>query len=212
MPSVPKCWPESTIVCLGTGPSLVSEDVEACRHKARVIAVNDAYRLCPWADALVASDYAWWLQHQGVPSFTGPKWSVQYQTWTAGRRARFPNVQLLGLDRETGISTDPSTICTGKNSGYAAMNIAVHYGARRIVLLGYDMGHPKGQPSHFFGEHHGSLQQKSPYQTFIANFRSTVKPLAALGVEVINCSRETRLDAFPRRPLREVLAESAVAA
>ena len=41
---VPRLWPGSTIVCIGTGPSLVVEDVQACRgHK--VIAIKDAIDL-----------------------------------------------------------------------------------------------------------------------------------------------------------------------
>jgi hypothetical protein len=32
-----------------------------------------------------------------------------------------------------------------------------------------------------------------------------VKPLQELGIEVVNCSRVTELDAFPRQPLESVL-------
>ena len=55
-PSVPKLWPNSTVVCIGTGPSLTQADVDLCCSQARVIAVNDAYRMAPLADVLYAAD------------------------------------------------------------------------------------------------------------------------------------------------------------
>ena len=40
---VPRLWPESTIVCVGSGPSLVPEDLDTChQHPARprLIVIN----------------------------------------------------------------------------------------------------------------------------------------------------------------------------
>lgn len=203
-PVVSRKWPDSTIVCIATGPSLTAADVDYCRGKAPVIVVNDGHRLAPWADALYATDCAWWLKHEGVKSFTGEKWSVEHTTWNRCRD-RWPDVQRLRNTGAHGLELDPSGIRHGRNSGYAAVNLAVHYGARRIVLLGYDMGHRPGQPSHFFGEHAGSLQQKSPYHQFLHAFSTLVAPMKAAGIDVINCTRETRLTCFPKQPLESIL-------
>jgi hypothetical protein len=75
-PSVPKLCPGGTVVCIGGGPSLTRDDVDYCRGKAFVIAINDAYKLAPWADALYACDGLWWRWHKGVPSFDGPKFAL----------------------------------------------------------------------------------------------------------------------------------------
>jgi hypothetical protein len=201
MVSVPRRWPGETVVCIGTGPSLTAEDVNAVRGQARVIAVNDAYRLAPWADALYACDVQWWKWHHGVPSFTGEKWSLKVSGWRHAS-ARYPDVQLLTNTGKTGLETDPTGLRTGKNSGYQAINLAVHYGAKRIVLLGYDMK-LGATGAHFFGEHPG--HRRGPYRTFIPCFSTLVAPLHRLGVEVINCTRDTALDAFPKAPLAQVL-------
>lgn len=203
MVTVPRIWLGETVVCLGTGPSLTADDVNAVRGKARVIAVSDAYRLAPWADALYSADFQWWRWHQGVPSFAGPKWSIEGHSWRKNRRAVYPDVQLLRDTGITGLERDPSGLKTGKNSGYQAINLAVHYGATRIVLLGYDMKlGVKG--AHFFGEH--PSQHRGPYRTFVPHFRTLVAPLKALGVSVLNCTRDSALDAFPRQPLQDALA------
>lgn len=203
-PRVARRWPTSTIVCVATGPSLTPPDVEYCRGKAPVIVVNDAYRIAPWADALYATDCSWWLRHQGVPGFAGEKWSIEHSTWR-NCRDRWPDVKRLRNTGSDGLELDPSGIRHGRNSGFAAVNLAVHYGARRIVLLGYDMGHRPDQPSHFFGAHFGALRQHSPYHLFLHHFQTLTAPLKAAGVEVLNCTRETQLRCFPRVALEAAL-------
>lgn len=106
----------------------------------------------------------------------------------------------------TGIETHRAGLRTGRNSGAAAVNLAVHFGVSRIVLLGYDMGH-EGGPSHFFGEHPERLRAQSPYPSFIEKFREMAAPLKAAGVEVVNCSVSSALECFRRAPLREVLCD-----
>lgn len=196
---VPALCPGGTVVCIGGGPSLTSDDVTYCRGKAgAVIAVNDAYRLAPWADALVASDATWWMVHRGVPSFAGLKYSLE-----AGA-ARF-GATVLRRTGEEGLELDPTALRTGRNSGAAAINVAVHFGASRVLLLGYDMQARNDAQSHWFGAHPKPLRGGSPYPLFRSMFEKMVAPLAAAGVTVINCSRETALTCFSRQPLREAL-------
>lgn len=206
--AVPRDWVGQTAVVMATGPSLTPADVDACRG-LRVIAVNDAYRLAPWADALYASDVSWWLVHRGVPDFAGVKWSVQHNQWKPDRCARFADVRRLAHAGERGLSTDPAAICTGRNSGYAALNLAVLYGATRIILLGFDMGHDKGGQTHFFGNHPGSLSNKSPYHSFLPFFKTAAAQCRALGVVVVNSSRRSSLDCFPKVRLEDALAQVA---
>lgn len=200
MPSVERLWPGATVVCIATGPSLTQSDVDRVRGRARVIAINDAYTLAPWADALYATDAKWWHWHHGVPEFTGAKWSLEHSQWVS-HRARYPYVQRLRNTGTHGLERQPTGLKNGRNSGYAAINLAYHYGAARIVLLGYDMQATGGR-SHFFGEHPN--RQRSPYPMFRQQFPTLIKPLAKSGVEVLNCSRHSVLEAFPKRPLEEV--------
>jgi hypothetical protein len=204
LPRVPRAWPGATVVCIAGGPSLTAEDVATVRGRARVIAVNDAYRLAPWADVLYACDAKWWGWHKGVKSFTGPKYALERSA------AKWQGVQVLRHTGTTGLEDDPGALRTGKNSGYQAINLAVHFGAARILLLGYDMQTgPKGE-EHWFG-HHPNMA-RSPLAVFRRHYDSLVEPLRARGIEVLNCSRSTALDAFPVVPLEEALAHVAPAA
>lgn len=195
-----------TVFCLATGPSLTPADVNAVRDKGMVVAVNDAHRLAPWADWLYSSDRYWWVRHEGVPSFGGKLAGIEH---TPGRRD--PRLAGLGVVvyRNTGhegIEADPTGLRTcANNSGGAAVNLAVHLGAERIVLLGYDMGYGASDKRHFFGDHPMGLSNQHNFPTWRAAFGRMVEPLKALGVEVVNCSRSTSLTCFPVVPLEDVL-------
>lgn len=196
---VPRLWPGETVVILGAGPSLTVDDVAYVRGKARVIAVNTSYQLAPDADCLWATDAKWWKWHKGVPEFAGLKYSLERQ----GRQ--WPGVQVLRNTGDSGLDEDPSGIRHGRNGGYAAVNLAVHLGAVRILLLGYDMQRgPQGE-HHWHPDH--PQRTHSPYAVFLRNFETLVSPLRRLGIEVINCSRDTRLLCFPRMDLREALPD-----
>jgi hypothetical protein len=203
-PRVARRWPSSTIVCAASGPSLTEADLAYVRGKAPLIAVNDVYRLAPWADALVAADASWWLAHEGVPGFAGEKWSIEHVSWSR-LKDRWPDVKRLKCTGHDGIETEPTGLRSGRNTGALAIGLAVHYGASLIVLLGYDMGHSADGPSHFFGHHKGSMRQSSPYGLFKAKLQTMVAPLKALNIAIVNCSRTTALECFPRQPLESVL-------
>jgi hypothetical protein len=212
--SVERVWPGETFVCVGTGPSLTARDVDFCRGKARVIAINDAYKLAPWADVLYACDNKWWgwadKNYKGQhPTFhsctahtTGHKYGLK----------PYPGVRLLrgnepGLDY--GLSLDPGVLRTGFNSGYQAINLAVLFGAVRVVLLGYDMRVDKKRArDHFFGQHPDHTVPA--VGACLTAFKTLVKPLQHAGVEIINCTPGSALQSFSMRSLAEVLADERV--
>lgn len=190
--SVPRLWPGETVVCVGTGPSLTPADVEACRGRARVIVVNNAYQIAPWADVLYAADEKWWAWHQGAPPFEGLKYTIDPQ-----RRA-WPGLTVLRNAGPLGLESNPTGLRTGYNSGYQAINLAVHFGASRIVLLGYDM-----MGDHFFGSHPDKT--RPPFAPCLRAFATLPAPLTAAGVEVLNATRRTALTAFPCVALETIL-------
>jgi len=200
-------------VLVASGPSLTREDVAYCRERARVLVVNDAWQYAPWADALYACDAKWWNHHQGVPQFQGQRWTAvsmpggklpMNEILASEQTAARWDLQWVRGDYRLGLSLDRGLIHFGGNSGFQALNLAVLFGARRILLLGYDMK-AKGGRTHFFGEHPDLLRADHDYQSWQDHFRAAVPDLERGKVEVINCSRETALDCFPRAELRSVL-------
>lgn len=91
----------------------------------------------------------------------------------------------------------------GDNSGYQAVNLAYLMGAERIILIGFDMM-MFGKQRHWFGDHPEHMNVASNYVSCIRWF-GTIKP-EDYGLEIINCSRRTALNHFPKHDLDEMLA------
>lgn len=103
----------------------------------------------------------------------------------------------------SGLSDKRNGLMTGQNSGHQAINLAVLLGARRILLLGFDMKSSGGK-THWFGEH-PTRTDESIFSAMLNNFPHMVRPLAALGVEVINCTPGSALQCFPKQTLDQTL-------
>lgn len=117
---------------------------------------------------------------------------------------------LRNAGAEGGLSVDGSAIVTGYNSGHQALNIAVLAGASRVVLLGYDGKPGPGGRMHWFGDH----PVKTPpswLPLYCRQLRVAAPMIAALGVEVVNCSPGSAIDAFARGDLDLALALPTVA-
>jgi len=207
---VARRFDNATIVCLAPGPTLSAEAVAlVCRALVPVIAVNDAHRLAPWAEVLYSSDRPWWAHYNGVPSYGGTRIGVGWRPKDASA-IRVPSgvaITVLENTGHDGLEHDPRGLRTGSNSGYAAVNLAVHLGARRILLVGYTLGTHGGR-SHFFGSHPRGLHESRSehYAAFRRAFETIVAPLGALGVEVVNCTPGSQLDVFAHADLAAMLA------
>lgn len=195
--TVPKIWPNSTVVCLASGPSLTQADVDRCRGVAKVIAIKDSIRMAAWAPVLYACDAKWWIAHPETKAYPGLKYGLEVP------RDR-PDVQILRNTGDTGLERQPDGIKNGRNSGYQAINVAVHLGASRVILLGYDMRPASDGQHHFFGAHSYSTAAP-PYQLFIERFETLPEGLRRAGVTVVNATQGSALPYFPLVSLDEAL-------
>lgn len=93
-----------------------------------------------------------------------------------------------------------------RNSGLGAIALAVHLGARRIGLLGFDCQYTGGK-THWHGDHpKGSgVGNAGSLPKWPAQFHQFARELQRTDVEVTNLSRETALDAWPRGELETFL-------
>jgi len=198
--AVPR-WSGQTVICMASGPSLTGDDVQAVRGRGRVIVVNATFRLAPWADVLYGADETFWqhyLPEIDASGVTGERWTC------SSRAARALDLHYVKALPGSGLSLLPNTITTGGNSGYQAVHLAALWGARRIVLLGYDMQRTGGR-EHWHGKHEGGLRNGRNFDFWRRRFGPLAKDLKARGIQVINCTRETALDCFKRAPLESIL-------
>lgn len=193
-----------TFGIVASGPSATPEDAVRLREICdEVIAVNDSWRLCRNADHLYATDYRWWQWafQDVMRDFEGElhtqriQWHERPEDW---------GIRCWESAANPGLCTETGKIHTGQNSGYAAINVAYHLGAKRILLLGYDMS-PDGGKRHWFDDRPENLNVASNYDSFAQQF-STIKP-ETYGLEILNVTRRTALKCFPRANLDALYAE-----
>lgn len=203
---VPPMFKGATITILGDGPSLNKEDVDFVRGKSVVLAINYTLQLAPWADVfyyyheevleeMVGEVDLLKKWEEGMLVFSSNPSSLKLHPW--------PYVPFSGA---TGLEKDARRgLRHGSNSGHAAINLAFQLGAAKIILLGYDCGpaesgawHWKKGKDHPTRSTYDFLDWRRKYQLLAEELRSEV--------EVVNASRSTTLEMFPRRELREALS------
>jgi hypothetical protein len=202
--SLPEWWPAwegETIVIVAGGPSARDADLELVRVRARLIVINNAWLLAPWADILYACDEKWWQVYKGAVEFKGLKLSVDKN---APKHA--PNVRLLNcMKPDDRFFAEPGTVGWGGNGGFHCLNLAAQFKPRKIVLVGYDMHLRNGL--HWHGKHPNGMNNPSPKN--VERWRRAVdgaaKPIAKLGITVINTSPNSALQKYPKMSLAEAM-------
>ncbi len=201
--AVEPMWRGEVVVCIGGGPSLTQAQVDGCRGRARVIAINDAYRRAPWADILYFCDHRWWQWHRATSEFravTSARVTLDARVADADPGVRYVHNE----GARKGLCLEPGHVFNGRNSGYQAINLAVQLGVARIVLLGYDMRAADGK-THWFGDHPTQTKPTIFGTTFLPWFETLSEQLDELGVEVVNATPGSALTAFPMTSLKDAL-------
>jgi hypothetical protein len=198
------------VVVAATGPSLTADVAAKVRRarwpeqRCRVVAVNDAYRLLPYADILYACDAKWWRLHiDSVRElFHGERWTTHDPNSTNDKTGCADELRLTCVAgrHEGGFSRNPAVIHYGSNSGFQAINLALLKGATRVILVGFDMG---GR-GHFFGDHPEPLHNRDNYAAFLPEFRTAARSCA---VPIVNATPGSALDCWPIVRLEEALGD-----
>jgi hypothetical protein len=185
-------WKGRTVVCIASGPSLTAEDCALVQASALpTIVTNTTFRLCPWAEVLLAFDCKWWREYRGEveKTFAGQRLACSQGALSFG-------VPVI-TRRETWFQAFG-------NSGTAAISLATIGGATRILLLGYDCQKTGGR-THWHGDHPPMLGNARSIRNWPTQFKNVARYAAGNGARVINCTRQTALTCFERFSLEEAL-------
>lgn len=189
-------WSGDAAVVVAGGESAKDADLESVRGKARVLVINNAWQLAPWADALYAGDQMWWYHY-------GPSINFAGLLIANGRDPGFGNQLVLvrrSVDRF--ILDEPGVIGHGANSGFQGLNLAAQFGARRIALVGFDFC-----GSHWHGAHARPLgnPDEAKFRLWLGHMEAAGPGLLEHGIDVVNCSPISLLTCFRRASLAEFL-------
>ena len=194
-------WASETVYIVGGGPSAGYHDLT--QLQGIVVAVNDSAAFLPHADVVFTASPPWCRhrtqliqKHSGilvVRTACGP---------SSVRRWGLPeSTILLPLRKRHGTTEQERK--AAHNSGQEAIYWAASQGARRIVLIGFDMGEPR----HWHGGYEWMAQREvrgfteEHYPIWIDNMVVTAQDMADVGVEITNANPCSKITAFPYQEL-----------
>jgi hypothetical protein len=242
---VPPIWEGGDVWILGGGPSVTkqfgipNDVVEKVRsgelppsayspymkaiHDCHVIGINVSYLIGDWIDMMFYGDAKFYLQHKKTMA-TWPGLKVS----CSPSAANIPWVKYLVRDpaHPHGISKRLDAVSWNGNSGASAISLAVHLGAKRIILLGFDMTLDSNGKKHWHNlykkpapppprgilppkRHKGrTIQHVQPFEKHLRGFPEIARNAKAMGIEILNASPESRITVFPKFNLKELLYDN----
>lgn len=199
---VPRAWDGETCFVLAGGPSVLEWEPEIFRGK-NVIAVNSSYERFPFAPYLFFCDLRWWRHHEKrLQDFAG-------QIVTNGpivpiKGQRRPLILGRAHPRDGALTLNPRRVVVGKTSTHGAINLAIHLGAQRIVLVGVDMGAVGGKTWHH--DPHPWPPVPGCFERQMGELSKLAKAVRELtGVEIVNASPHSLLTCWPKMSLERFL-------
>lgn len=202
-------WPDWTgqiAAVVASGTSAKSAGVAALEGRARVIAIKRSWELAPFADAVYGCDGPWWKSVGGLPQFKGLK--MCYDAMAAGdfglRKIEIKNNKCDNL-----LFDQVGSVGAGGNSGFQALNLALQFGSRRIILVGIDATGTYGK-EHWYGRNTAwamNNPDENNYRHWRLAFAVAAKQAAEMGAEIVNASRDSSINCFRKASIQEVLEE-----
>jgi hypothetical protein len=199
---VPALWKNDTAFIIAGGPSVADQDLSLLKGR-RVIVVNSSYTVYPNADYLIFADQRWYEDHKDSIAKVFKGQVVSLARKVSGQA-------ILNLKRhkpQPALTDDPSRVAIHFTTLQSAINLAVHLGVKKIVLLGADMQRgPDGRTHHHAPHRWKNKAGNSTWDAQMAHLRHLERPLREIGVEVINTSPVSRINWWPKQSLAEAVA------
>jgi hypothetical protein len=211
-PSVPVQFgiPDEVVqkVINGTSPASVYSPYMHSLHNKHVIGINVAYLIGNWIDIVFFGDVGFFLNHQqGLADFPSLKVTCH------PRGDRYDWIKYLAKDTShtKGISSNPKMVSWNGNSGAAAISLAVHTGAKRIILLGFDMKLNESNMQHWhnlYNKGERLNKKKLPFERHLRGFSAIAADAKRMGVEILNASPGSEIKEFPKYTVKELLFDN----
>ncbi len=203
--TIPPIWTDETVFIIGGGPS-VNEAPLHLIYERRVIGVNSAFELGSWIDVCWFGDMRWFEWNaKKLRYFGGLKLTCANSAFPKGEC--WPGVHHVKRENKRGIwSRTPNKVYWNNNSGASAINLAYHLGAKKIVLIGFDMKMVNGEHNYHNSHKPHHTPKSNIYQErFIPRFNVIKQDATRLGLQIINTSMNSALEVFDKVRLENAL-------
>lgn len=223
--NIPKIWNGGTCYIIGGGPSIVEQlgipasVADEVRKKtlpisayapyfhkikgAHTIGINAAYKLGDWLDIVFWGDSSFWKDNEDDLLSLKKALLVTCMRTDAELPRRVKHLKKSA--HRYGVCEEKNSVSWNYNSGAAAINLAMHLGARRIILLGFDMSTDTNQNQHWHKEYKNDTSVEQTFARHLRGFPHIQKAALDWGVEIINASPNSAINAFPKMTLKKAM-------
>jgi hypothetical protein len=196
----------------GTSPASVYSPFMSKLHNKHVIAINVAFMIGDWMDMVFFGDDGFFKRYQDqLLEYKGLKITCSSLASTN----EVPWVKYLPKDTEhvKGITKNPSKVSWNHNSGAAAISLAAHTGAKKIILLGFDMNLNENKNMHWHDIYkRGKIETPNDWRHWqpiferqMLGFKQIAKDAEEMGIEIINASTTSEISVFPKIAVKYLL-------
>lgn len=195
-------WEGDTAFILGGGGSLRGFDCSRLRGSGWVMAINSSFKTAPFCDALYFNDFSWFTgKSDGKPrrKLIEASDALVVTTSRQAKGAAPDRLKLLKMSPTSSLSG----LRQGRSSGQSGISIAAAFGAKRIVLLGFDMRRIDGRSHHH--DEYGSASDRLYSHDFIPAFAGWNAAAKQERIEILNATPGSALREFPSINVEEIL-------
>lgn len=197
-------WRGQCVAVVAAGPSANKVGVETLQDRIHVVAINESYRLCPWAEVLYGCDDVWWhIRREKVRGFEGVR---------LGHGVKEKGIHDVVVARDKAknlihkmLYDEPGVVGAGGNSGYQVLNLVTQFGATGVALVGFDFSEHGGV--HWHGAHPAPLRNpdNGRFHEWRRHMTAAAPVLKKMGVDVVNCSKTSTIECFPKMTIEQML-------
>lgn len=178
-------------------------------HDKHVIGINSAFLIGDWIDIVFFGDRGWFLSNrEALAKFPGIK--VSCSPHTNRKEYDAENVKTVARSRTgRGISNERNSVAWNSNSGAAAISLAYHLGAKRVILLGFDMKLDESGYQHWHQLYKTAGDRRPakrlPFGRHLIGFAQIAKDAKRFNMEIINASPDSAIKELPKTSVKDLL-------
>jgi hypothetical protein len=169
-----------------------------------VIGVNMAYQLGPWLDMVFWGDPSFYRKpgvKEDLRAF--PNLKIGVHQWFNDKKMEGEGIKAIAREKQReGLSDVQDKIRWNFNSGASAINIAANAGAKRIILVGFDM---HVSPSHSHWHNLYGKPKTPPFKTHLKGFKQISIDAKRRGIEIINACPDSAIPYFPKANVKDLI-------
>ena len=203
---------ESAVIC-ATGPSVTQSVIDLCNEakrlgKVRLFGMNSSYQYFD-VDLTHSCNYQYYDYYYNKDKKLRDGKFFKFTT-RPELKDRYFGVEYIREEWLPGLSTDPTYIHAHHGSSPQVLNLALHFGIKKMFLVGFDMAYRAGKPRHHFGEYPLEMQHWTrnlgPNGELVGLIKEyeTINP-SDYGIEIYNCTPDSALTHFPFMDLEEAI-------